>query len=134
MEALHSQFDGQPLEDYQAFVEGIGLKTHADEAWTTDAERLQHNFDYLCDKADRFPDHQIKLCRALGLPTPDEQQAVQMQKSLEIAERSAHAAERSASASEQSASHSRSSKSAAWIAALISAGALILNWLWPRGE
>ena len=131
---LHRRFDGKPFEDYRAFTQKVGLSFQTNTAWKPNAKLLANNFKYVCDKADKFPEWKIKLCRALDLPTPDEQEAMLTRQSLQIAERSALAAERSAGAAENSESHARSSKWAAWIAALISAVALLLGWLWRSGE
>lgn len=89
---LHRRFDGKPGTDYEVFVKRIGSGALTNALWKTDSEWLANNIKNLCNKADKFPEWTIKLCRALDLPTPDEASAITAKESLEAAKLSANAA------------------------------------------
>lgn len=90
---LHERFDGKPFDEFRTFIDTFSLEAVSNTGWTTDPQRIAGNIEYLCDKADKYPEkYVIPLCRALDLLTPDEAVAMNTKKSVAAAETSAKAA------------------------------------------
>jgi len=106
--AFRRKVAGMTVDDYKAFCDRYSLThTYLDNGtMSTQAERVQASVMENLRRADSDRGHMVRLCRALELPTPEEE-AIRCAR--------------------ESARLSDSSRKASWVAAIAGSLALILS-------